>query len=52
MVLVDDEGFAVDDPNVQLACIAAMNCSLDPFGGGEPREPVDHEIHPVRDVFS
>ena len=30
MVLVDDEGFAVDDRDVQLARIAAMNGSLDP----------------------
>ncbi len=29
-VLVDDEGFAVDDRDVQLARITAMNGSLDP----------------------
>ncbi len=35
MVLVDDEGFAVDDRDVQLARIAAMSGSLDPVSGGD-----------------
>jgi hypothetical protein len=30
-VLVDDEGFAVDDRDVQLACISAMNGRIAPI---------------------
>jgi len=30
MVLVDDEGFAVDDRDVQLARIATRNSGVDP----------------------